>query len=104
MFNRRPSWDGIAKAGSSIGYGVHDTAEEGVVASILCVGAVFNHRVQSLGMKQIRTPVKAPKVNAIAVRWVRTVRSECLDHLFIFRHQSLQQFLNEYVFPDELDE
>jgi transposase InsO family protein len=62
-----------------------------------CFGAVFNRRVQSLGMKQIRTPVKAPKANAIAERWVRTVRSECLDHMFIFGHQSLQQLLNEYV-------
>ncbi len=62
-----------------------------------CFGAFFNRRVQSLGMKQIRTPVKAPRANAIAERWVRTVRSECLDHLFIFGHQSLQRLLNEYL-------
>ena len=62
-----------------------------------CFGVVFNRRVQSLGIKQIRTPVKAPKANAIAERWVRTVRSECLDHLFIFGHESLQRLLNEYV-------
>ena len=61
-----------------------------------CYGAVFNRRVQSLGMKQIRTPVKAPMANAIAECWVRTVRSECLDHQFIFGYQSLQRILNEY--------
>jgi len=61
-----------------------------------CYGAVFNRRVRALGSKQIRTPVKAPRANAIAERWVRSVRTECLDHLFIFGHQHLQKLLNEY--------
>lgn len=39
----------------------------------------------------------APKANAIAERWVRTARAECLDHLFITNHQHLQRTLNEYV-------
>ncbi len=60
-------------------------------------GAVFNRRVRPLGIKQIRTPVKAPKANAIAERWVRTVRAECLDHSFVFGHQHLQRLLNEYI-------
>ena len=62
-----------------------------------CYGNAFNRRVQALGIKQIRTPVRAPKANAIAERWIRTVRAECLDHLFIFGYQHLQQSLNEYV-------
>ena len=60
-------------------------------------GAVFNRRVRSLGIKQLRTPVKAPRANAIAERWVRTVRAECLDHTFVFGHQHLQRLLVEYV-------
>jgi transposase InsO family protein len=61
-----------------------------------CFGAAFNRRVQSLGITQIRTPVKAPKANAIAERWVRTARSECLDHRLVLGHQHLQRLIDEY--------
>ena len=60
-------------------------------------GAVFHKRARSLGIRQIRTPVRAPRANAIAERWVRSVRAECLDHMFVFCHQDLQRSLNEYI-------
>jgi len=62
-----------------------------------CFGASFNRRVASLKIKQIRTPVKAPKTNAIAERWVRSIRKECLDHQLIFGHQHLQGTVDEYT-------
>jgi len=55
------------------------------------LGTVFDRRVKSLGIKQIQTPVKAPKANAIAERWVRIIRNECLDHRLILGHQHLQR-------------
>jgi hypothetical protein len=37
------------------------------------------------------TPVRAPKANAYAERWVRTARAECLDWLLIVSRGHLEQ-------------
>jgi transposase InsO family protein len=41
--------------------------------------------------------VRAPKANAIAERFVRTVRSECLDWLLIVNRGHLDRVLRIYV-------
>jgi hypothetical protein len=43
----------------------------------------FDEVFRSAASKVIRTPVKAPRANAYAEGWVRTVRTECLDWLLI---------------------
>jgi transposase InsO family protein len=45
----------------------------------------------------VRTPFQAPKANAVAERWVRSVREECLDHLLILNQRHLGRVLKEYV-------
>jgi len=45
----------------------------------------------------IRTPVRAPRANAIAERWIGTLRRECLDHLLITGPRHLAQVLQEFV-------
>jgi putative transposase len=45
----------------------------------------------------VKTPVRAPKANAIAERFVRTVRSECLDWLLILNRRHLENVLRVYV-------
>jgi hypothetical protein len=45
----------------------------------------------------IRTPPRAPRANAIAERWIGTLRRECLDHLLITGPRHLKLVLQEYV-------
>ena len=45
----------------------------------------------------VKTPVRAPKANAIAERFVRTVRAECLDWLLILNRRHLERLLRVYV-------
>ena len=51
----------------------------------------------SEGIKIIKTPVQAPKANAIAERFVRTVRSECLDWILILNRRHLEHVLRVFV-------
>ena len=45
----------------------------------------------------VRTPVRAPRANAVAERWVGTVRRECLDWLLILGRRHLEVVLREFV-------
>ena len=60
-------------------------------------GALFDRRLESLGITQICTPFRAPQANSIAERWVRSVRQECLDYTFIFSERHPGRVLAEYI-------
>jgi putative transposase len=49
------------------------------------------------GIEAILTPVRAPRANAFAERWVRTVRRECLDWTLVLGRRHLEGVLREYV-------
>ena len=49
------------------------------------------------GLSVVKTPVRAPRANAFAERWVGTVRRECLDHVLIFGRRHLQRVLGVYA-------
>jgi transposase InsO family protein len=60
-------------------------------------GADFATRLARLGIQSVRTPVQAPRANAIGERVARTLRRECLDHVLPLCEQHLRAVLTEFV-------
>ena len=59
--------------------------------------APFDEVFKAIGISAIATPVRSPKANAFAERWVRTVREDWLDHLLIYSRRHLESVLGFYV-------
>jgi putative transposase len=57
----------------------------------------FDDVWHGLGAEVILTPIQAPNANAVAERWIGTVRQECLDHLLIAGRRQLLHVLRVYV-------
>ena len=45
----------------------------------------------------IKTPIRSPRANSFAERYVGTLRRECLDHLLIYGEQHLRSVLTKYA-------
>lgn len=63
--------------------------------------SIFSQRVDSaaegLGLKVLRTPVRAPKANAYCERLIGTIRRECLDFMIPFSEKHLRRILRGWV-------
>jgi putative transposase len=59
--------------------------------------AAFDNVFTADGIRVVRTPVRAPKANAYAERWVRTVHTECLDWLLIGNRRHLEHALAVHI-------
>jgi transposase InsO family protein len=49
------------------------------------------------GLRVIRTPVRAPRANAICERWIGSLRRECLDWILFLGRRQLNGVLREHV-------
>jgi putative transposase len=54
------------------------------------------------GIGVLHTPVRAPRANAYAERWVGTVRRELLDRMLIFARRHLASVLTEFAEHDNI--
>jgi putative transposase len=59
--------------------------------------AAFDAVWASADVEVIRTPIRAPRANAYAERWVRTVRAECLDWVLVWNSRHLERILARYL-------
>ena len=61
------------------------------------MGHSAGHSRFQIAVSTVKTPVRAPKANAIAERFVRTIRTECLDWLLILNRRHLERVVRVYV-------
>ena len=59
--------------------------------------SAFDAVFAAAGIQVVKIPRRAPKANAYAERWVRTVRGECLDWTLVLNQDQLHQVLTEYL-------
>jgi putative transposase len=58
--------------------------------------AEFRETLAAGGMKCLRLPPCSPNLNALAERWVRSVKEECLSKLILFGEASLRKALTQF--------
>jgi putative transposase len=57
----------------------------------------FDEVFRTEGIEVVRTPFRAPPANGVAERFVRTVRTECLDWLLILNQAQLEDVVAAFV-------
>ncbi len=58
--------------------------------------SAFEAILKTGGVTAILLPAQSPDLNAIAERWVRSIKEECLSKLILIGERSLQRALREY--------
>ena len=59
--------------------------------------AQFTSTLAAAGVDCVKLPPKSPNLNAFAERFVRSIKSECLDRMIFFGGKHLRYAIHEYV-------
>jgi transposase InsO family protein len=65
--------------------------------------AQFKRILDDAGIDVVTTAFQAPNMNALAERFVQSIKRECLERLILFGADHLQRALNEFVAHYHLD-
>jgi transposase InsO family protein len=57
----------------------------------------LDESIRRLRLQVLKTPVRAPKANAICERTIGTIRRECLDYLIAIGERHLRRILAEWI-------
>ena len=59
--------------------------------------ADFLETLNDAGVNSVRLPRRSPNLNAFCERFVRSIKSECLDQMIFFSERSLRYAITEYL-------
>ena len=59
--------------------------------------ADFLEILNDVGVNSVRLPRRSPNLNAFCERFVRSIKSECLDQMIFFSERSLRYSIAEYL-------
>jgi transposase InsO family protein len=57
----------------------------------------FDEILRAVDIEPVKLPARSPNLNAYAERFVKTIKTECLDHLILFGEKSLRYMITEYL-------
>jgi transposase InsO family protein len=60
-------------------------------------GGEFSSRVQSMGIREVKTAPRSPWQNPYVERLIGTLRRECLDHGVVLNETHLRRVLRDYL-------
>ena len=59
--------------------------------------AAMERLLETIGIRVVRTPASAPNCNAYAERFIRSIKTECLDRVVPLGERHLRHLVREYV-------